>query len=69
MRFLKVVFALAIKEFEQRRSKLTCRKRREINSRFTKLNIPKCEQFTLLVCPLRFLAISAMRRLGNVQKF
>ena len=33
MRFLEVVFALAIKEFEQRRSKLTCRKRREINSR------------------------------------
>ena len=31
------------------------------------LNIPKCEHFTLLVCPLRFLVISAMRRLGNVQ--
>ena len=24
--------------------------------RFTTLNIPKCEHFTLLVCPLRFLA-------------
>ena len=37
--------------------------------RFTTLNIPKCEHFTLLVCPLRFLAISAMRRLGNEQSF
>ena len=37
--------------------------------RFTTLNIPKCEHFTLLVCPLRFLVISAMRRLGNVQSF
>ena len=32
--------------------------------RFTTLNIPKCEHFTLLVCPLRFLVISSMRRLG-----
>ena len=31
--------------------------------------IPKCEHFTLLVCPLRFLVFSAMRRLGNVQSF
>ena len=37
--------------------------------RFTTLNIPKCEHFTLLVCPLRFLMISAMRRLGYVQSF
>ena len=37
--------------------------------RFTTLNIPKCEHFTHLVCPLRFLVISAMRRLGNVQSF
>ena len=37
--------------------------------RFITLNIPKCEHFTLLVCPLRFLVISAMRRLGNVQSF
>ena len=37
--------------------------------RFTTLNIPKCEHFTLLVCPLRFLVISAMRRLGNAQCF
>ena len=37
--------------------------------RFTPLNIPKCEHFTLLVCPFRFLVISAMRRLGNVQSF
>ena len=35
--------------------------------RFTTLNISKCEHFTLLVCPLRFLVISVMRRLGNVQ--
>ena len=33
MRFLEVVVALAIKEFEQRRPKLTSRKRRRINSR------------------------------------
>ena len=37
--------------------------------RFTTLNIPKCEHFTLLVCPLWFLVISAVRRLGNVQRF
>ena len=37
--------------------------------RFTMINILKCEHFTLLVCPLRFLVISAMRRQGNVQKF
>ena len=37
--------------------------------RFTTRNIPKCEHFTLLVCPLRFLVISAMERLGNVQSF
>ena len=37
--------------------------------RFMMLNIPKCEHFTLLVCPLRFRVISAMRRLGNVQSF
>ena len=34
--------------------------------RFTTL-IPKCEHFTLLVCPFRFLVIFSMRRLGNVQ--
>ena len=33
MRFLEVVVALAVKEFEQRRPKLTSRKRRKINSR------------------------------------
>ena len=33
MRFLEVVVALAIKEFEQRLPKLTSRKRRKINSR------------------------------------
>ena len=37
--------------------------------RFTALNIPKCEHFTLLACPLRFLVIFAMRQLGNVQSF
>ena len=35
--------------------------------RFTTLNIAECEHFTLLVCPVQFLVISAMRRLGNVQ--
>ena len=35
--------------------------------RFTTLNNLKCEHFTLFVCPLQFLVISAMRRLGNVQ--
>ena len=30
--------------------------------RFTTLNIPKCEHFALLMCPLRFLVISAMRQ-------
>ena len=33
MRFLEVVVALAFKEFEQRRPKLTSRERRKINSR------------------------------------
>ena len=33
MRFLEAVVALAIKEFEQRRPKLTSRERRKINSR------------------------------------
>ena len=37
--------------------------------RFTTLNILKCEHFTLLVCPLRFVVISARRWLGNVQRF
>ena len=37
--------------------------------RFTTLNIPKCEQVTLLVCPLRILVIPSMRRQGNVQSF
>ena len=32
--------------------------------RFTTQNIPKLEHFALLVSPLRFLVISAMRRLG-----
>ena len=36
---------------------------------FRMLNIPKCEHFTLLVCPLWFLVISAMRQLGYVQSF
>ena len=37
--------------------------------RFTTQNIPKLEHFALLVSPLRFLVISAMRQLGNVQSF
>ena len=108
MRFLEVVVALATKEFEQRRPKLTSRKdkrlilghiciyswkryalcyavfgfarNRWLNTlygivweskydRFTVLNIPKCEHFTLLVFSLQFLVISATRRLGNAQSF
>ena len=106
VRFIKVVVALAIRKFEQRRPKLTSRERWNINSwthmylsmkasravlrcvrlreelltwcvirnslkygRFATLNIPKCERFTLLVCPLRFLVISVVRRLRNVQSF
>ena len=30
---------------------------------FTTLNIPKCERFTLLEFPLRFLGISVVRRM------
>ena len=37
--------------------------------RFTVLNIPKCEHFTLLVFPLQFLVISATRRIRNAQSF
>ena len=37
--------------------------------RFTSLNTPKFEHFTLIVCPLRFLVISVMRRLGNAQSY
>ena len=37
--------------------------------RFTTLNIPECEHFTLLMCLLRFLVTSAMRRLGYEQSF
>ena len=33
MRFFEVVVALAVEEFEQRRPKLTSRKRQKINSR------------------------------------
>ena len=37
--------------------------------RFTTLIIPKCERFTLLVRPLQFLVISALRRLGMLFRF
>ena len=33
-----------------------------IYGRFKTLNTPKCEHFTLLVCPLRFLVIYTRRR-------
>ena len=103
VRFLEVVFAFEIKEFEKRRPKLTSRERWKINSRVhiylfmcyavlgyartrwlntlygivwdtkygrsTPLTIPKYEHFTLLVCPLRCLVISAMRELRNVRSF
>ena len=45
MRFLEVVVALAIKEFEQRRPKLTSRKGRRINSRthvFIHKSVTRC---------------------------
>ena len=35
----------------------------------TTLNFPKWEHFTFLACPLRFLVISAMKRLWNVRSF
>ena len=102
MRFLEVVFALEIKEFEQRvpsshlekderlilgyiciyswkrhalcYAVLGYARTRWLNTlygivwdtkygRFTTLTIPKYEHFTRLVCPLRFLVISAMREL------
>ena len=47
MRFLEVVVALAIKEFEQRRLKLTSRKRRKINSRTDMYLIMKASRVVL----------------------
>ena len=47
MRFLEVVVALAIKEFEQRRLKLTSRKRRKINSRTDMYLIMKVSRVVL----------------------
>ena len=47
MKFLEVVVALAIREFEHRRPKLTSRERRKINSRtrmylFTDESVTRC---------------------------
>ena len=47
MKFLEVVVALAIKEFGQRRSKLTSRKRRKINYRTRKLLFMKVSRVVL----------------------
>ena len=47
MRFLEVVVALAIKEFEQRRPKLTSRKGRKINSRTHMYLFMKASRFVL----------------------
>ena len=47
MRFLEVAVALAIKEFEQRRLKLTSRKRRKINSRTDMYLIMKVSRVVL----------------------
>ena len=47
MRFLEVVVALAIKEFEQRRPKLTSRKRRKINFRTHRYLFTKASRVVL----------------------
>ena len=53
MRFLEVVVALAIKEFEQRRPKLTSRERRKINSRTHKVFIHESVTRCVTRCWLR----------------
>ena len=47
MRFLEVVVALAIKEFEQRRPKFTSRKRRKINSQTHRYLFMKASRIVL----------------------
>ena len=49
MRFLEVVVALASKEFEQRRPKLTSRKRPKINSRTHTFLFMKASRVVLAV--------------------
>ena len=53
MRFLEVVVALAIKELEQRRPKLTSRKRRKIHSRTHLYLFKKASQVVLRGIRLR----------------
>ena len=53
MRFLEVVVALAVKEFEQRRPKLTSRERRKINSRTHIYLFMKASRVVLRVVRLR----------------
>ena len=53
MRFLEVVVALAVKEFEQRRPKLTSRERRKLNSRTHIYLFMKASRVVLRVVRLR----------------
>ena len=53
VRFLEVVIALAIREFEQRRPKLTSRERRKINSRTRMYLFMKASRVVLLAVRLR----------------
>ena len=53
VRFLEVVIALAIREFEHRRPKLTSRERRKINSRTRMYLFMKASRVVLLAVRLR----------------
>ena len=53
MRFLEVVVALAVKEFEQRRPRVTSRERRKINSRTHMYLFMKASHVVLRVVRLR----------------
>ena len=53
MRFFEVVIALAIREFEHRRPKLTSRERRKINSRTSMCLFMKASRVVLRAVRLR----------------
>ena len=53
MRFFEVVIALAIREFEHRRPKLTSRERRKINSRTRMYLFMKASRVVLRAVRLR----------------
>ena len=53
VRFLEVVIALAIREFEHRRPKLVSRERRKINSRTRMYLCMKASRVVLLAVRLR----------------